>query len=168
MARTLAELRCPPAQLVAAAACALALGVLVYLTDRDPAHASLVPAVPVLAGLQLFGAAGAWLPSLLHPFAFALLTAALQPPNASPAYWACALWWAIDVAFETSQARPIGDALGPVLRHLPSPTEWTAAVGRYVAFGSYDFADVLATTAGACAAAVVLRFIQTRESSRDT
>lgn len=168
VARTRAALRCPTAQLVAVGSFALALGTLVYLTDRDPAHAALIPAVPLLAGLQLFGAAGTWLPSLLHPFAFALLTAALQPPGASPAYWACALWWAIDVAFEAAQARPLGDALGTVLQHLPCPTEWTAAVGRYVAFGSYDTADVLAITAGACAAAVVLHSIRTGGSSHAT
>jgi hypothetical protein len=152
----------PAGRLAAAGFLALALGVLVYLADRDPAHAALIPAIPRLGSLQLFGTVGGWLPSLLHPFAFALLTAALQPSGASPAYWACALWWAIGVAFEAAQAPAIGSALRPMLDLLPLPSEWIAAVGRYMSLGTFDAADVIATTAGACAAAAALRSIHAR------
>lgn len=148
--------------LSASGAFALLLGVLVYLADRDPAHAALIPAIPRLGSLQLFGTVGGWLPSLLHPFAFALFTAALQPSGASPAYWACALWWAIGVAFEAAQSPALGSALRPMLDLLPLPSEWIAAVGRYMSFGTFDAADVIATTAGACAAAAVLRSIHAR------
>lgn len=150
----------PAGRLAAAGALALALGVLVYLTDRNPAHAALVPAVPRLGGLQLFGAVGAWLPSLMHPFAFALFTAALQPPGRSPAYGACAVWWSIGVAFEVSQIQAVGSALHPMLDLLPLPSASIAVVGRYMALGTFDFADVIATTAGACTAAAVLRCVQ--------
>jgi hypothetical protein len=51
---------------------ALALGLLVYWTDRDPACASLIPGVAMLARRPVFGALGGWLPDLAHPFAFSL------------------------------------------------------------------------------------------------
>lgn len=152
----------PAGRLAAAGFLALALAALVYLTDRDPAHAALIPALPLLGTLQLFGAVGAWLPSLLHPFAFALFTAALQPRGAPPAYWACALWWVVGVAFEAAQSPPIGGALHPLLEVLPLPSEWMALVGRYMAIGTFDVADVIATTAGACAAAAALRSVHPR------
>ena len=94
----------PSVRLAALGCLALAAGTLVYLTDRDPSRAALIPAIPALAGLGLFGGPGAWLPSFVHPFAFSLFTAAIQPARRSPAYWACALWWAINVAFEIAQA----------------------------------------------------------------
>ena len=152
----------PAGRLIAVGFIALALGVLVYLTDRDPAHSALIPALSPLGSLQLFGAVGAWLPSLLHPFAFALFTAALQPAGAAPAYWACALWWAAGVAFEAAQLPPVGSALRPMLEVLPLPSAWISLVGSYMAFGTFDVADVIATTAGACAAAAVLFSVHAR------
>jgi hypothetical protein len=152
----------PAGRLVAAGSLALALGVLVYVTDRSAAHVAFFPALTPPGSLHVFGAAGAWLPSLVHPFAFALFTAAVRPPGGSPAYSACALWWLIGVTFEASQAPAVGAALGPVLDRLPLPSPWIGAVGRYMAFGTFDTADVIATTVGACAAAAVLRSIHPR------
>jgi glycopeptide antibiotics resistance protein len=49
-----------------------------------------------------------------------------------------------------------------MLEVLPLPPEWISLVGRYMAFGTFDVADVIATTAGACAAAAVLFSVHPR------
>ena len=152
-------------RLVALGCLALAAGTLVYLTDRDPSRAVLIPAIPALAGLGLFGGAGAWLPSFVHPFAFSLFTAALQPARPSPAYWACAMWWAISVAFEVAQAPNISAEVAEVLPQLFGPTWLTDTISNYLLRGTCDVADLVAATAGAVAAAAVLRSIHFREAS---
>ena len=154
----------PSVRLAALGCLALAAGTLVYLTDRDPSRTALIPAIPVLAGLGLFGGPGAWLPSFVHPFAFSLFTAAIQPARRSPAYWACALWWAINVAFEIGQAPSVSAGVADLLPRVPGPTWLAAALSDYLLRGTFTVADLVATTAGAAAAAAVLRFTHLREA----
>ena len=84
------------ALLLAVAVTALALGTLVYLTDRAPDHAVLVPHLAGFGATPIFGATGAWLPSFVHPLAFALLTAAVLPATSPWRYGGCAAWGAIN------------------------------------------------------------------------
>lgn len=151
-------------RLAALGCLALAAGTLVYLTDRDASRAMLIPAIPLLAGLGLFGGLGAWLPSFVHPFAFSLFTAAVQPSRRSPAYWACAMWWAINVAFEVAQAPNVSAYVADVLPKLFGPTWLADTMSNYLLRGTCDVADLVAATAGAVAAAAVLRFIHFREA----
>jgi hypothetical protein len=137
---------------------ALAAGTLVYLTDRDPTRAALIPAIPALAGLGLFGGAGVWLPSFAHPFAFSLFTAALQPASRSPAYWACALWWAINVAFEIGQAPSVSAEVADMLPRFLGQTWLATTLSDYLLRGTCAVSDLVAATAGAATAAAVLRF----------
>jgi len=153
-----------PARLFALGCLALGVGVLVYLTDRDPSRAALVPAVTALAQSHLFGAVGLWLPSFVHPFAFSLFTAAVQSPHRSPAYWACAMWWAINVAFEVAQAPNVSAEVADMLPHLLGQTWLTNALSNYLLRGTCAVSDLVAATAGAAAAAAVLRFIHLREA----
>lgn len=155
---------CPSARLAALGLLGLAAGTLVYLTDRDPARAALIPAIPLLAGLGLFGGPGTWFPSFVHPFAFSLFTAAIQPARRSPAYWACALWWAINVAFEVAQAPDVSAAVADVLPQLFGRTWLTDTISNYLLRGTFAAADLVAATAGAATAAAVLRFIHFREA----
>jgi hypothetical protein len=152
------------ARLIALGCLALGVGVLVYLTDRDPSRAVLVPAVAALSQSHLFGGAGLWLPSLVHPFAFSLFTAAVLSPRRSPAYWACAMWWAINVAFEVAQAPNVSAGVADVLPHLLGQTWLTDTIANYLLRGTCAVADIVAATAGATAAAAVLRFIHFREA----
>lgn len=154
----------PSVRLAALGCLALAIGTLVYLTDRDPSRAALVPAIPLLAGLGLFGSPGAWLPSFAHPFAFSLLTAAIRPPDRAPAYWACAMWWAINIAFEVAQAPSVSVNVADVLPQFLGQTWLADTVSNYLLRGTFAIADLVATTAGAAAAAAVLRFIHFREA----
>ncbi len=150
--------------LCAAGLLALAVGVLVYLADRDPSRAMAQPAFAVLGTGPLFGAAGGWLPGFVHAFAFSLFSAAFWPGAARPAYAACALWWAIDIAFEAAQWPPWRAALAAVLPSGLDDTTLGSWVARYVQQGRFDPADLLAITAGALAAAAVLALVQLQET----
>jgi hypothetical protein len=154
----------PPVRLAALGCLALAAGTLVYLTDRDPSRTTWIPAIPALAGLGLFGGVGAWLPSFVHPFAFSLFTAAIQPARRSPAYWACAMWWAINVAFELAQAPGVSTEVAAVLPQIFGQTWLTNTISNYLLQGTCAIADLVAATAGAAAAAAVLRFVHFREA----
>ncbi len=152
--------------LSAVGAAALALGVLVYLTDRGAASATLIPSIDVLSGAQLFGAASTWLPSFLHPLAFSLFTAAVALPSASPPYWTCLLWLAIDVMFEAGQLPAASERFSYLARDVSDPTGVLVAIARYLQNGTYDPADIAATVGGALVAGAVLHLVL-RERQRD-
>ena len=82
---------------------ALALGTAIYVIDRAPGSATLIPSWRAFTGAALFGAMGAWLPSFVHPFSFGLLTAAALPPASSWRLRGCAAWGAVNAAFELGQ-----------------------------------------------------------------
>lgn len=151
------------AALSAIAFVALALGLVVYLTDRDQSHATLIPAIGALAGSNLFGALGQWIPSFVHPFAFSLFSAATCSLRGIAGYGACVAWWAVDVAFEVAQhpglKRAVAEAAAEVLGH-----SWPARLlSNYVLHGTFDVADLIAATAGAVAAASILCLARRKE-----
>lgn len=152
-----------PAQLVAVGCCALAMGLLVYAADRDPARAQWWPALARLGTDPLFGALGHWLPSFVHPFAFSLFTAAALPRAAAPGYAACAAWWAVNVVFELGQQAQISAGLSGALLRAFGPTGLAQALSNYFVRGSFDAGDIVAATAGALAAAALLGFVHHRE-----
>lgn len=149
------------AKLLGAIACAaLALGVLVYLTDRAAGSAAWLPAGAWGRGAaSLFGSAGPWLPSFVHPFALALLTVALRPVSGAPALRVCAAWWAVNVAFELGQLPTVAAAAASALQAAFGQA-WPAQVlANYLLRGTFDRADLLAATAGAWAAACVIPIV---------
>lgn len=144
---------------------ALALGLLLYLLDRPAGHAALIPAAWSLAGgATVFGAAAAWLPSLLHAFAFSLLTAVTLPRTATAAAGSAALWWSLGLAFEVVQHPALAGPLAAALDSVPC----LQALGRYALHGRFDPADIAALTAGACAAAGLLILTLPRETRHGT
>lgn len=138
---------------------ALALGVLVYLTDRDAAHAQLVPAIAALAGSQVFSAPGQWLPSFVHPFAFSLFTAAALPPSAAPRDGVCATWCAVNVAFELGQHQQLSARLAEALQAGFGQGALARSLANYFVRGTFDVGDLVAAVLGAMAAAGVLRLM---------
>jgi len=141
--------------LVATGLMAMLVGLLVYLTDRDPAHAVLIPAVAAFAGKTLFGALGQWIPSFLHPFAFSLFTAAVLPPQSGWRYRTCAVWCAVNLAFECGQ-HPLASA---------RLAEWVQGFGNalpgrmvanYFLLGTFDGGDIVAALLGGLAAVALL------------
>lgn len=154
--RSAAGRRGAPASLIAFAAVALALGVLVYLTGRPSGTVALLPWAGLHPGLPLPRSVGGWLPSFAHVFAFALLTAATARPGIKPPYWACALWWTIDVGFEAAQAAPWQASIAAAVRRCCGDGWLPSLFARYVERGTFDLGDLVAVTAGALAAAALL------------
>lgn len=134
------------------AVCALALGLLVYLSDRPPGHAALIPPGWTLTGAASFGAAAGWLPSLLHPFGFTLLLAATLAPSRAAALGAGALWWVVDVGAECAQHPLLATPLAAWLDDAGAPR----VLAAYLRLGRFDPADLAATTAGVVAAVLLL------------
>lgn len=152
---------------------ALALGAFIYGHDRPPQAAWLLPAWLQSAGagsVRWLGSAGDWLPSFLHAFAFALLTASVvAPPVPAPRHAravqrtprgvvaACIGWWLVDSAFELGQHPDLSHAIAEAL-----PAAWARIpvldhVGSSLTRGTFDLADLAAIAVGAVAAFVAWR-----------
>jgi hypothetical protein len=153
-----------PARLTAIGVAALAMGLVVYATDRAATGGAPFPAFAIAGGLVVFGLLGQWLPSFVHPFAFSLFTAAARSPAAAPAYGACAAWWAVDVAFEVGQHPHISTALAKSLQHVLGPTVPVRWLSNYFVRGTFDIGDLVAATAGALAAAGVIYLVHRVEA----
>jgi len=140
---------------------ALSIGLLLYLLDRPAGHAALIPAAwsRPAGGGAVFGAAAAWLPSFLHPFAFSLLTAATLPRSTAAAAGSCALWWGIGLGFEILQHPALALPVAAALHGVPG----LQTLARFGLQGRFDLADIAALSAGACAAATLLFVFQPRE-----
>ena len=132
-------------------------GLLPYLSDRPAESAWLIPALPLLQGTNLFGSAGAWLPSFVHPFAFSLLTAAALPDRPNRRYGACIGWFVVNAVSELGQSPQFAARLADVIHAVFG----SAAVGQRLTWcfmhGRFDNDDLAAAAAGALCAAPVLR-----------
>jgi hypothetical protein len=155
------------AALVTVGLVALAVGLLLYLVDRDPSRAALIPAAVALAGGNVFGAFGQWLPSFVHPFAFSLFTAATYPSRTAAGCGACVAWWAANVAFEVAQYPGINRVVAQVTEGVLGQSLPARLLSNYVVQGTFDANDLVAATAGAVAAALVLCFVHRREVNHD-
>jgi hypothetical protein len=149
-----------PAILVASGCAALALGLLVYASDRGAMPGSLWPTAGAVAGRHFFGPFGQWLPSFVHTFAFALFTAAALAPSTRPRYGACLAWGAVNVAFEIGQHPRLSARLADLLQISFGDAPTTQALARYFVHGTFDPGDIVAALLGSLAAAAVLRINQ--------
>lgn len=152
------------------AVAALAVGFAVYGLDRAPGSAMAWPAAwslgPAADTLRADGAGRGWgvvegsLPSFVHAFAFALLSALLLPRTLFSVATACAAWAAIDSVFEALQHPVLSAPAARWLQELDLVTalQWCAdKTARYLASGSFDPFDVLAGLLGGLAAFAVCR-----------
>ena len=145
-----------PSTLAALGGVLLVIGLAVYLGDRPPGHAMLLPAWPRPSGGAWFGSVGPWLPSFIHPFAFSLLTVAALGPSRRPRYGACMAWGAVNAAFELGQLPQVAASLGPALRESAPASR---ALADYFTRGRFDLLDLAAVALGSVAAAALLRFL---------
>lgn len=139
-----------------AAAAALAVGLLVYLGDRPAGTAWLLPQAGALRGHAGLGGVASWLPSAVHAFAFALLSALVLPPRRPLYTIVCTGWVLIDLAFELGQ-HPAATA--PLSRWLQAhlPLDLAQPLARYFLAGTFDRADLGAALLGGAAAWLLLR-----------
>ncbi len=145
-------------RLIVVAALALAAGVGVYLLDRPPGSAYLLPLSWSLygSGQRFFGSLGGSLPSLLHAFCFSILSSLVLPRTIGWAALACGGWGLLETLLEVGQhpslapilATLIGDRFQqiPVLDHL----------GPYFNHGVFDPVDVVFGLCGAAFAFIVV------------
>lgn len=136
----------------------LAAGAGVYLFDRPPGSAYLLPLSWSLhaGGETFFGAIGGSLPSLVHAFSFSILSSLALPRRIGWSALACGGWGLLETLLEVGQharlaplfASAIGDRFQqiPVLDHL----------GRYFTNGVFDSTDVMLGICGAVLAFIVI------------
>lgn len=158
-AARMAKLLARPTWLAALGGLLLALGILVYLADRQPGHALLLPAWPRLADGAWFGSAGAWLPSFVHPLAFSLLTVAALGPSRRLRLGVCAAWGTVDAAFELGQLPKVAAWVDEALNASGLPKALSRPVVDYFLHGRFDAADLAALALGSLAAAAILHFL---------
>ncbi len=151
--------------LIALGGLALAIGGLVYLTDRAASRALLIPGIHLLLREPLFGAVGQWLPSFVHTFAFSLFTAAALPPGFVSARRACVGWCVLNLAFELGQLRPVAEFLAGAMRDQLGSTPPVRLLANYFLRGTFDLGDIVAAVLGALAAAAVLSRLQAAKES---
>ena len=144
----------------------LAVGVLLYLTDRTASSSMLLPNIGAHAKLHAFGTLGQWLPSFVHAFAFSLLSAAALYPRASPAYAVCVAWGSLNVLFEIGQHPLVSARLADALRDCEGWLPFAQALSNYFVRGTFDPGDLVAAALGAMAAAAVLFLSHHRSEMR--
>lgn len=155
--------RAARAILGATAVVALAVGALIYMTDRPSGHAALLPSALALGTGALFGAVGRWLPSFVHPFGFSLLSAAIAAPAPRPAYGACVAWWLVNLAFEAAQHPTLRPLVVRSWHEVAGHGVPTRLLPNYLARGTFDIGDMVAATLGALAAALLLWIVHRME-----
>jgi hypothetical protein len=154
--------------LVVSACMALALGLLVYVADRDPSRAWLLPAFASTATPvhePWFGLLGQWLPSAVHPFAFGLLSAALLPVQGAARPAACVAWALVNALFELGQHPLVIARVAHALQATEGPPWLIRPLSNYFVRGTFDVGDLAATALGALLALGLLHLAQrTRET----
>jgi hypothetical protein len=145
------KFKCLP--LLAVAACALSIGISVYLFFRDTRELYIIEAfhIPLISfrsllpdNLKLVTAS---LPTATHAFALSLLTAPLLRSRRHPVGLACLLWACIDTAFEFLQlAHSCPSALSR------SGDAFSAVACAYIANGTFAWLDVFSIWLGAAMA----------------
>ncbi|SRR5260221_7097274 len=125
------------------AACALLLGILVYVFDRG-GRAAFLPAVLFSPkAIALFGPIANVLPSFAHTFSFTLFIALiLRPANI---YGVCGFWMAIEIACELLQLPDVGQLLRTA--EFDS-TELGKYIVLYSTNGTFDVRDLAAIVLG--------------------
>jgi len=152
--------------LAAIGGAALLIGLAVYLSDRVPARVALLAGLPIEGGRHGFGTAGQWLPSFVHPFAFALFTVAALDRDSRWRYPACAAWGAVDVAAEAGQHPLLSSRLADAIHAHLGHGGIADAVAGYFAHGTFDRLDVAAAMLGAIAAGLAVRMLQPTSGAR--
>jgi hypothetical protein len=140
-------------------ALALSIGCLVYLVDRAPLQTYFVYSAGVNISLHnilpdLFGPLSNFLPSFIHVFAFALITAGLVSCGKRGWLIICFGWFLINSAFEFGQKFNVWTS-----KLIPSSFQSIPILENTKGFflrGTFDVYDLVAMAIGAVAAYVVL------------
>ena len=144
---------------------ALAIGAMIYLTDRP---ATSVYFIRVLfrnlsfyrGAPSHFGTLGYNLPAFIHVFAFSLLSAGVMRSAYRHKALICLFWFLVDTLFELGQKFP-----DLAIRWIP---DWFNRIpflentSNYFRYGTFDLWDIVTYGAGALAAYVCLMVLEKR------
>jgi hypothetical protein len=143
---------------VAIALAALLAGVFIYLAERSGLDVYFLPdgwqAVWPMSWL------GQHLPSFLHTFAFAMLTAAVLAPARYAAIISCAFWVLVNSLLEVGQRESIATEISG---HTPAWfLDWPVLenVNSYFLFGTFDSIDIAFVVIGGATALLTLGILQ--------
>jgi hypothetical protein len=155
---------------LAAALSALLLGLMVYLFER-PADSIYLFALFSYSSTQhydLLGIIGQSLPSIIHTYAFILLTVIAVGNGPRIIFTSSFLWVGIGWLFELGQHPTVSAQL---IKHIP---EWFSGIpllvnsANYFQYGTFDPLDLLATLVGALAAWATYQMTRQKECNHET
>lgn len=153
--------------LVILAGLALLLGTFMYMVARPAGVAWLLPAPLNFGTLFDIGIAGHGLPTLLHAYAFLLLSAAVLRPRRPGLYTLCAGGFALEALFELGQHPAVARLLEAT---LPAGADHAPLLGRllrYFQHGVFDPLDLACAFLGVAAAGITVSLITQPGRSRD-
>lgn len=149
----------------------LCFGALIYVLDRPADYVYFLPGDnPWFTGyLGTFGAAGLHLPTFIHPFCFAVITAGVLRCRSAVGVALISMgWFLLDAAFELLQRSSIGPTL---VEYIPAGFEHIPVlenVSNYLVNGTFDPKDIISIAAGSLAALLLnLLLNQGRGDSED-
>ena len=130
------------------------LGVLVYVATRSGSQVFFLQYLPAVHSSSPSGISDILyaLPSLLHVYAFILLTAAVVSRNAHHLRLICLFWLVTELLFEIGQQHDVAVA---IVEHLPAWFYGSAAfetVPNYFLHGTFDPLDIIGLLMGTLAA----------------
>ncbi len=134
---------------------ALGAGTFLYLLTRDPASAYFTAWLPqtLLPDSPLACRACDSLPSLLHVYAFILLSASvLQPETTKQLAWLCLSWCGIETAFEVGQIDAVAVFIQQQFPNWAERLPLLGIVEEFLLQGTFDPMDLLFTGLGTLAA----------------
>jgi hypothetical protein len=139
---------------IRAALTALAMGVAIYLLERSGADLYLLPdswqAVLPVSTL------GNHMPSFLHVFAFAILTAVVLAPWRGAVMFSCLLWVVINSLFEIGQADAVAARISRSTPVWFGDWPFLENIDSYFLHGTFDPIDIGFAALGAVAAYLML------------
>lgn len=153
-----------------AALSALLVGLMVYLFER-PAESVYLFAVLSYSPIQhydLFGVIGQWLPSIVHTYAFILLSVIAVGNGPRIILRSSFFWVGIGWLFEFGQHPTISTKLAT---YIPEWFSWIPLLengANYFQYGTFDPLDLLATLAGAFAAWTTYQMTRQKGCSNET
>lgn len=138
---------------------ALLIGVLVYLTTRSHQQVlflNYLPEMDVAFSLSVGGLIYS-IPSLLHIYAFILLTSVVISASINAARLICIFWLIIELVFETGQHPVVASAISENLPEWFYHYAWLQSISNYFINGKFDVLDVMCLVLGSVFAFITVK-----------
>jgi hypothetical protein len=133
---------------------ALSVGVLLYVLDRRHDHVYFLSGwlPPNNSPAGFFGSVGDFLPTLIHVYAFILLTVIVAAPPVTKVIHVCLAWFTLDSLLEIGQIDPVARWIAAHTADRFAGVPFLENTPRYFLYGTFDVRDLLSIAAGTVAA----------------